>query len=143
MPQMQSQQQNPHPSLFHKNIPAQPDFRGIQEDVSNISRRLRTLEEGFTNLRRALQVTDQNMLAKHKMFSTEIRTVTSDIGEIKSDINEIKEKIIEMVNDLEAAAKKEEVKILEKYINFWNPLKFVTQNEVEAIVKEILNKQKK
>ena len=140
MPQMQMPQQKP--GLFHKNVPQQPDFGAVQEDISNVSRRLRTLEEGFTNLRRALQVTDQNILGKNKVFSTEIRTIASDISDIKSDINSIKEKILEMVNDLEEVAKKEEVKVLEKYINFWNPVKFVTQNEVEAMVKDILKKEK-
>jgi len=137
---MQMPQQKP--GLFHKNMPQQPDFGAVQEDISNVSRRLRTLEEGFTNLRRALQVTDQNMLGKNKAFATEIRTIVSDISDIKSDINNIKEKIIELVNDLEEAAKKEEVKVLEKYINFWNPVKFVTQNEVETIVKDILKREK-
>ena len=137
---MQMPQQKP--GLFHKNVPQQPDFGAVQEDISNVSRRLRTLEEGFTNLRRALQVTDQNMLGKNKAFATEIRTIVSDISDIKSDINNIKEKIIELVNDLEEAAKKEEVKVLEKYINFWNPVKFVTQNEVETIVKDILKREK-
>lgn len=141
MPQMQMPQQK-NPGLFHKNMPQQPDFGAVQEDIGNVSRRLRTLEEGFTNLRRALQVTDQNMLGKNKAFATEIRAITSDISDIKSDINNIKEKIIELVNDLEEAAKKEEVKVLEKYINFWNPVKFVTQNEVEAIIKDILKKEK-
>lgn len=138
---MQMPQQK-NPGLFHKNMPQQPDFGAVQEDIGNVSRRLRTLEEGFTNLRRALQVTDQNMLGKNKAFATEIRAITSDISDIKSDINNIKEKIIELVNDLEEAAKKEEVKVLEKYINFWNPVKFVTQNEVEAIIKDILKKEK-
>src|SRR3989338_1733028 len=140
MPQMQMPQQKP--GLFHKNIPQQPDFGAVQEDISNVSRRLRTLEEGIINLRRDLQVTDQNMLGKNKVLATEIRTITSDISDMKSDINDVKEKILEIVNDLEEAAKKEEVKVLEKYINFWNPVKFVTQNEVESIVKDILKKEK-
>ncbi len=140
MPEMQMPQQKT--GLFHKNMPQQPDFGAVQEDISNVSRRLRTLEEGFTNLRRALQVTDQNILGKNKVFATEIRTIASDINDMKSNINDIKEKIMEMVTDLEEAAKKEEVKVLEKYINFWNPVKFVTQNEVESMVKDILKKEK-
>lgn len=128
--------------LFHKNVPQQPDFGAVQEDISNVSRRLRTLEEGFTNLRRALQVTDQNILGKNKVFATEIRTIISDISDMKSSINDIKEKIMEMLTDLEETAKKEEVKVLEKYINFWNPVKFVTQNEVESIIKDIMKKEK-
>ena len=141
MAQMQMPQQK-GPGLFHKNVPQQPDFGAVQEDISNVSRRLRTLEEGFTNLRRALQVTDQNMLGKNKVFATEIRTIASDISDMKSNINDIKEKILEIVNDVGEAAKKEEVKVLEKYINFWNPVKFVTQNEVEAMVKDILKREK-
>ena len=131
--------------LFGQQKPMQQDVSSFAEDIGNLSRRLRLLEESFGNLRRSLQLTEQNMLSKNKSFSTEIRTTASDIGEIKKELNDVKEKILEMVSELETNAKKEEVKILEKYINMWNPIKFVTQNEVEQIVKEILekNKQKK
>lgn len=143
MTQLQAPQQpGQHPGLFHKNAPAQPDLKSFTEDIGNLSRRLRLLEESSTNIRRALQVTEQNMLGKNKVFSTDIRTLTSDIGDMKQEIAEIKEKIIELVKELREAAKRDEVKVLEKYINFWNPVKFVTQNEVEDIVKEIIKKEK-
>ena len=136
------QQPKPHPSLFHRKTPAQPDLKRFSADINNLSRRMRILEESFTNMRRVLQVTEQNMLEKHRTFATEIRTVISDIGDVKQEINDIREKIIELVREMEEAATRDEVKILEKYINFWNPVKFVTQNEVEALVKEIIKKQK-
>ena len=142
MAQLQAPQPGQHPGLFHKNAPVQPDFGALTEDIGNVSRRLRLLEESFTNLRRALQVTEQNMLGKNKVFATEIRTLTSDIGDIKQEIAEVKEKIIELVKELKETAKRDEVKVLEKYINFWNPVKFVTQNEVEDIVKEFIKKEK-
>ena len=140
MAQLQGPQPAQHKGLFHKNAPAQPDFKALTEDIGNLGRRLRILEESITNIRGALQVTEQNMLGKNKVFATEIRTLTSDMGDIKTEISEIKEKILELVNELKETAKRDEVKILEKYINFWNPVKFVTQNEVESIVKEILKK---
>jgi len=143
MVQLQAQQPiKHHLGLFHKNVPQGPDIGAFQEDVGNLGRRLRLMEESFTNLRRSLQVIEQNMLGKNKVFATEIRTVTSDIGDIKKDINDIKGKVLEMVKELEETAKREEVKVLEKYINYWNPVKFVTQNEVEDIVKEIIKKEK-
>jgi len=136
------QQPKQHPGLFHKNAPPQPDFGAVTEDIGNLGRRLRLLEESITNIRRALQVTEQNMLGKNKLFATDIRTLTSDISDMKTEINEVKEKILELVKELKETAKRDEVKVLEKYINFWNPVKFVTQNEVEAIVREILKKEK-
>ena len=131
-----------HKSLFHADKPINQDTSSFREDVSNLGRRLRILEESFTNLRRALQVTEENMLSKNKTFATEFKTTMSDISDIKKEINEVKEKILDLVKELKETAKRDEVKVLEKYINFWNPVKFVTQNEVEAIIKEILKKEK-
>ena len=141
MPQLQGQQPKQHTGLFHKGN-QQPDIGPLSEDIGNLGRRLMVLEKSFTNLRGSLQVTEQNMLSKNKLFATDIRTLTSDIGDIKKEIAEIKEKILELVGELKTNAKRDEVKVLEKYINFWNPVKFVTQNEVEAIVKEFLKKEK-
>ena len=131
-----------HVGLFRSQNPPQPDMGSFSEDIGNLGRRLRVLEESFTNLRRVLQVTEQNMLDKNRMFTTEIRTIVSDVSDMKKEINDIKEKIMELVKELQTAAKRDEVKVLEKYINLWNPVKFVTQNEVEQIVKEMLENQK-
>ncbi|MEK6827755.1 MAG: hypothetical protein AABX78_00230 [Nanoarchaeota archaeon] len=117
------------------------DFSGITTDMNTLSRRLRLLEEGFTNLRRFFQVTEENMIAKNKHFSAEIKTVASDINEIRKEIQEIKDKLILVIRELQTVARKEEVKVLERYINLWNPIKFVTQNEVEQIINEVLEKK--
>jgi len=67
--------------------------------------------------------------------------MTSDINEIRKEIHEIKDKLILLIKELQSVARKEEVKVLEKYINLWSPIKFVTQNEVEQIINEILEKK--
>ena len=119
-----------------------PDFGGITSDVNTLSRRLRLLEEGFTNLRRFFQITEDNAIAKNKYYSAEIKTLTSDINEIRKEIQELKDKLLLVIKELQVVARKEEVKVLEKYINLWNPIKFVTQNEVEQIINEVLDKKK-
>ena len=131
-----------HKSLFHTKQSEQQDMGSFSNDMSNLERRLRLLEGSFTNMRGALQVTEQNMLSKNKTFATEIRTITSDIHDIKKETADIKEKILSLIKEMRTSAKRDEVKVLEKYINLWNPVKFVTQNEVEAFVKEILGKNK-
>lgn len=120
--------------------PEAPDFSGVTTDMNSLSRRLRLLEEGFTNLRRFFQVTEENIIAKNKHFSAEIRTLASDIVEVRKEIQELKDKLLIVIRELQTVARKEDVKVLEKYINLWNPVKFVTQNEVEQIIDEILEK---
>ena len=113
----------------------------VTTDINTLSRRLRLLEEGFTNLRRFFQVTEENVIAKNKHFSVEIKTLTSDINEIRKEIQDLREKLMLVIRELQTVARKEEVKVLEKYINLWNPIKFVTQNEVEQIIDEVLEKK--
>ena len=125
----------------HSQQPEPPDLSGMTTDINTLSRRLRLLEEGFTNLRRFLQITEENIIAKNRHYSAEIKTLTSDINETRKEIQELKDKLILIIKELQNVARKEEVKVLEKYINLWNPIKFVTQNEVEQIINEVLEKK--
>ena len=125
----------------HEQKQEAPDLSGFTTDINTLSRRLRLLEEGFTNLRRFFQVTEENMIAKNKHFSAEIKTVASDIMEIRKELQEVRDKLLLVIRELQTVARREEVKVLEKYINLWNPVKFVTQNEVEQIISEVLEKR--
>lgn len=122
--------------------PQSANVGDVAGDMNTLSRRLRMLEEGFTNLRRFFQVTEENTLTRHKHFAAEIKTLTSDINEVRKEIQEIRDKIGLVIRELQSLARKEEVKVLEKYINLWNPVRFVTQNEIEQIINEVLDKRK-
>ena len=39
-----------------------------------------------------------------------------------------------LLKELELFARKEDVKFLEKYINLWNPMKFVTEQDVKNLL---------
>ncbi len=118
-----------------------PDTSGFTTDMNTLSRRLRLLEEGFTNLRRFFQVTEENIIAKNKHYSADIKTINSDIVEVRKELQDVREKLGIVIRELQTVARREEVKVLEKYINLWNPVKFVTQNEVDQIINEILEKK--
>ena len=126
-------------SLFsHKQIPPMEGLTPNQ--LNELIRRLKILEERYTNLQTRSQLTEQNMLSRNRSFATEIKTIISDIHEIKREVEEIKNRILMIIKELQASARKEELKILERYVNMWEPVKFVTHNEVEEVVKEILAK---
>lgn len=118
------------------------DITSLTEEIRNLSRRIRMLEERYTNLRTKEEVIEQNMLSRHKQLTTEIKTTNSDMHELKTEITEIRDRLLLIIKELNECAKKEEVKVLEKYINLWNPIGFVTRNEIEDVVKDIVNKIK-
>ena len=122
-----------NPSQGGNVMPAEPDQNSI---LTNVDRRLRMLEERFINLRRRTQVADQNMLKTKKDISKELKAGSEEIKEVRMQINDIKEKFRIFVNELRGYATREDFKVLEKYVNLWEPIRFVSRNEVEHLIKE-------
>ena len=55
-------------------------------------------------------------------------------------MEDINGKIGQIAKEMQIFAKKNEVKTLQKYVTMWEPIKFVTENQVEEIVKDIISK---
>ncbi|MBI3034336.1 hypothetical protein HYY72_04195 [Candidatus Woesearchaeota archaeon] len=111
--------------------------------ASDAIRGVRTLEERYSNLVRRVQITEQNMLSSSKKSHAEFKAISSEIMELKKQVQEINDKLALIVKELQTLSKKEEVDVLKKYLNLWEPVNFVTQNEVEKIVKRAVDEQAK
>lgn len=131
--------------LFAPKPKAGPDVgKSISDmagELNNMGRRLMVLEERYTNLRKKTQVTDQNMLSANKKFMTEIQTAHAEMDELKKQINDLVEKLKIIVRELKECAKRQEVDVLQKYINIWQPLNFVTRDTVLKMVADQVEAQ--
>jgi hypothetical protein len=108
----------------------------VSAQVNNVSRSLKTLEDKYSTLRKKAQVTEQNMITNDKKILSDVRVINSELLDLKTDINDLKEKLTLLVKELKLSATKEEVKILEKYLSYWEPLHFVTRQELDRILAE-------
>ncbi len=104
--------------------------------VSDAVSRLRLLERRQDTLREKLLVVNQNMVDEYKKLLFEVRSLVSDIKEIKSNLNSAQESMKFIIRDSDSFARKDQLKVLEKYINLWNPLHFVTEEEVINLIKK-------
>lgn len=136
--------QNMEEEKKHKGIfmheKTKKEISPIPEELEGTISRLRVLEERYTNLQTELRVTEENMINRNKKLTTEIKTLTLDINELRKEVNEIKDKILMIIKELQNCAKKEDVKVLQKYIEMWEPMNFVTHKEVDDIINEKLQK---
>ena len=119
---------------------AQGEISGVVRDVT---RRLRVLEERMTTDRKNIQLNQQNVLNSGKKVTHELKTMYDEMNEIKKEITAINEQMTMIMSALKDTTKKEDVKVLEKYIELWEPLNFVTKREVDALVRRIINENKK
>lgn len=113
--------------------PAMPDMGGI-------NRRLKLIEEQLETVRKKQQMSENNMLEQQKNQNATIRAYGDELDQMKGAIEDIKKDVKLIIKELQMGAKAEDVKVLQKYIDMWDPVKFATPSSVERIVRDAINK---
>lgn len=128
--------------LFAKPAPVpQADTGAFNEQLNSLSSRVRLSEERYGELRRKLVVIEQNILGHQKKSATEIKTINAEISELKHMISEVEDRILTIIKELKLTAKREDIDVMKKYVELWNPVKFVSVDHVEKIVEEALRRR--
>lgn len=111
--------------------------------LSELNSRIRTLENKYNLFGERLLVINQNMIEEYKKVAKETKAIEVEIKELKTDMFNMKEALRDIIKEVSNFAKKDEIKVLEKYINMWDPLKFITVEEVEELIDRKLKSIKK
>ena len=114
----------------------------LATEVGKFSSRIRLLEQRSENLRRHLELLDNSLIEKHKTVVGEIRDIQDGMRSLRADIELIKDLSERVAKRMEALASKEEVKVLQRYVEYWQPLSFVTRSEVKSMMENILKERK-
>ncbi len=109
-----------------------------QTITMDIGARLRVLENKYNTVNEHLLIINQNMIEEYKKLIAELKANNLEMKEIKQDILNTKETIRKMFKEMEIFARKDELKVLEKYINLWNPIEFITQEDLDKQIEEKL-----
>lgn len=128
-------------NLFGSKRPSpEPAFAGrAAEDITRLASRLKISEERYSDIRKKLLLIEQNMLSHHKKAMSEIRVLHSEITDINQKINEIQDRILLVIKELKLTAKKEDVDVMKRYVELWNPMRFVTRETVESVVRDVVS----
>ena len=119
-------------------VPAGPDPQ-IMEEVSQIHRRLKLLETTISNMRSKLQNLENNEVETSRDSRRDIKTLEEENDELKSSLRELKEHMRLMMHELQDSAKAQDVKVIKGYLDLWNPVNFVTQNQSRKIAKDVFD----
>ncbi len=112
------------------------EIEQIASIITDLDRRLRVLEERYSNIRKKLQLTDQNILESERGFVKELKIINDDTLKLKKQVNDYYEKIGIFSDEINQAAKKTDVKLIEKYLDLWDPKNFVTRKELKDYLKQ-------
>jgi len=113
-----------------------------QSELHNLKANIRVLEERTAILQKKTELIENNLLKNFKELRSEAKIMQAEITELSRGLAEITEKTKQLIAELGSYAKKEDVDVLKKYLEYWEPMNFVTHREAENIAKDILKKSK-
>ncbi|MEK6964232.1 MAG: hypothetical protein AABX70_07440 [Nanoarchaeota archaeon] len=99
--------------------------------VTALGSRLRILEERYTNLRHKTQVTDQNMIELEKGLKEDVKRMLAGLDDMKRELDEVSRRSLQLAEEMRNTVKQSDFKVLQKYLEFWEPLQFVTREEAQ------------
>lgn len=99
--------------------------------ILEVVNRLRVLESKQSQFNEKLLLVNQNMIESHKESMQDLKNVRKELEEINKNLKNVKNVVKHLSEEATNFAHKDNVKVLEKYINLWNPLNFVTRQELE------------
>ncbi len=127
-----------------KNQSSQDDDNPVKK-MRDLMRRIRLVEERMESLRKKLQLIEDNMLKNNRNFKDDVKHVKDENVDLKLKIKNINDDINLIIKELKSAPKKEDVEELKKYVSLWEPINFLTENDVKNLldwkVEEVVEKK--
>ena len=110
----------------------------MYQQTNQLMNRVRLLEERYEQLSTKIRIVDQSGLKKNKEIKEMITEINGSIRQIRKKTKELGDAMQHLVIDMQDVAKTQDIKVLERYVNMFDPTRFLTKEEaVELIRKEM------
>lgn len=120
-------------ALFNQEKPANippPDTS------SSALRTMKVLEEKINNLNKKTEIIENNILRINQRQSSDIKILNAKAMNLEKELSLVKKRMVEMASDLKNFARREQVDTIQKYVNYWEPISFVTHQELDEALKK-------
>jgi len=134
-PEFEQKERN-HGLFSHTAAPEPPAPNGGIDRIAELATRLRLNEQRTGELRKQLSFVEQNMISNHRAAMSQIKTAQEDLVRIKQRIQNIEDTLLKITKEFRMVARKEDVDIIKRYVDLWDPVKFVTLDQVERMINE-------
>ena len=122
-------------NIFGGNVKPNEEFQEKVDThtktILSIIQRQKDLESNMQSIMEKLEMLDHNHIKTSKVTHVDIKSLREDIKEVKSELSSIKEFNDKISKQIRLMTTKDEVAKLEKYIDLWNPMEFVTRQELD------------
>ena len=103
---------------------------------------VKALEGKVNNLIRELNLIKNDTIKKSKRQEDDLKQVNQELLDVKHQQDQMLKKMDIIIKELQKTAGIEQLQTLQKYVDFWNPINFVTQRDVERIIEQKMEDKK-
>ena len=114
--------------------------RRTEQILTSINAHLTLLEDRYNQVRNKINFTEHELLESRKKINSRIKVLDDELNDINKSIDEIREKVLGLHEEVSGSAKKENINVIEKYLDMWEPLDFVTRSEVKQALNKLQRK---
>ena len=139
-PQLFPNQPNPKEHIARNNK-NDNSTRAMNIQLNDATTRLKILEERYGTLRKKFEVTEQNIVESDKSHYEEIRLLNENVLEVKRAMKDLADKVNLLTDEIQGFTNKNEFTVLKRYVEFWQPLDFVTRKEVNDFLRKKFHKK--
>lgn len=121
-------------SIFDKGEKVE-DFKDKVDTHSKalltVTQRQKDLESTLDTINEKIELIDHNSVSNFRKITLDIKDLRTDLKELREEITYIKDFNSKVAKQIKLMSTQDEVKKLEKYIDLWNPMNFLTRDELE------------
>lgn len=107
----------------------------------NLSGDVMLLKERLDAVRERIGILEDNLLETKRGFMSDKKQILEDLSSLKINLNKLINEINRLSEKLSEFASKQQVMVLERYINLLNPMSFITRAEVNTLIEQKLNEK--
>lgn len=97
------------------------------------------LESKLNTLMREVDILKNDLIKKNENLRKNMKVLNEDLLETKHQQEKTLQKMDLIIKELKQTAGIEEVQTIKKYIEFWNPINFVTQDDLDKALEAKFN----
>jgi type I site-specific restriction endonuclease len=114
----------------------------VVKNIVELRESLKIFDQRLSQLKDTVRMVDQNNIDKYNELKEILRNLSSDVSSNKAKTLEIEDAIDRLQKQLEKFAKLQDVKIIDKYLSFIDPSRFLSKEDVIKIVEEYMSSKK-
>lgn len=110
----------------------------LARQLTGVATRLRLAEERYANLQKRNRLTEETLLEFERELSAELRATLQQVTDLRRRISDIDQKVNAIQGELGGFVRKHEFAVVERYLDLWQPVRFLSQDEAKRMIAQAL-----